>query len=101
MDVYYRGGSSLKPRRTEVRIDSRTGLLRSTRGVSVYNRPDHPNLAAFGGAYQLGAIPEQLDVIQIGRDPAHHEIIPAVAMTFAEYEALLDLIVLTATAGSP
>jgi hypothetical protein len=40
-------------------------------------------------------------VIQIGRYSAHPEIIPAVAMTFEQYEALVDLIVLTAFAGSP
>jgi hypothetical protein len=101
MDVFYRGGPSMKPRRTEVKVDPRTGLLRSTRGVSVYDRPDHPNLAAFGGAYRLSQLPEQLAVIQIGRDPAHHEIIPAIAMTFEQYGALLDQIVLTAVIPSP
>jgi hypothetical protein len=42
MGVYYRGGSSLKPRRSEVKIDSRTGLLRSTRGVSVQKTMANP-----------------------------------------------------------
>jgi hypothetical protein len=98
---YYRGGSSLKPRRSEVKIDARSGLLRPTRGVSVYHRSDHPNLSLFGGAHLLGPIPEKLSVIQIGNDLAHHEIIPAVPMTFEEYEALLDLIPLTAVTPGP
>jgi hypothetical protein len=90
---YFRGGNSLKPKLHEVRIDPATGLLRTTHGVSVFNRPD--NLARFGGAYRLGAISDTLKVIQRGRDPHHFEIVPAQPMTLVEYEEALDRIVLT------
>jgi hypothetical protein len=89
---FYRGGRSLRPKPGEVRVDPNTGLLRTTHGISVYDRPD--NLDRFGGAYQVTAVPDTLKVIQRGRDPHHYEIVPAVPMTLDEYEAALSLIVL-------
>jgi len=84
---FYRGGSSLAPRPQDVRVDPVTGLLRTTHGVSVYDRPD--GLERFGGAHYLGDLPENLRVVQRGRDPHHFEIVPAVPMPQAEYEDAL------------
>jgi hypothetical protein len=94
---YYRGGPRLQARADEVKVDRITGRLRSSRGISVYDRPDHPNLASHGGAHLISGVPDQLRIIQVGRDPSHHEIVPAAAgsLTFAEYQELLDQIVLT------
>jgi hypothetical protein len=89
---FYRGGSSLRPRPGEVRIDPATGLLRTTHGISVFDRPD--NLDRFGGAYEVMTVPDNLRIIQRGRDPHHFEIVPAVPMSFAEYETALQQIVL-------
>jgi hypothetical protein len=91
--VYYRGGNSLTPTPGDVRIDPTTGLLRTTHGVSVYDRPD--NLDRFGGAFRVSGVPDRLMIVQRGRDPHHFEIVPAHAMTFAEYEDALKQIVLT------
>src|SRR5947209_3427393 len=88
--VYYRGGNSLKPSRLDVRYDRISGLLRTTRGVSVSDRPD--GLDRFGGAYRINGIPDTLKVVQIGRDPHHFEIVPAQPMTFTEYETALQQI---------
>jgi hypothetical protein len=97
MDVdpptFYRGGPSLTPRPGDVRVDPATGLLQPTHGVSVFDRPD--GLERFGGAHRLDAIPDNLRVIQRGRDQHHHEIVPAVPMTQAEYADSLAKIVLT------
>ncbi len=60
---YYRGGSSLRPRLDEVRVDRLTGLLKPMRGVSVYDRSDHPNLTRLGGAHLLGPLPDRLAMI--------------------------------------
>ena len=90
---YYRGGPSLKPLPSDYRIDRSTGLLKSTRGVSVRDQPD--GLDRFGGAYEVGNLPPNLGIIQIGRDPHHFEIVPAVPMTLAEFEAALAQITLT------
>jgi hypothetical protein len=76
---FYRGGRSLKPKPREVKIDPTTGLVLPQRGVSVFNRPD--NLDRFGGAFLVTNIPDSLRIIQQGRDPAHHEIVPAAPMT--------------------
>jgi hypothetical protein len=90
---YYRGGNSLKPRPIDVRVDPATGVLRPGRGVSVFSVPD--GLERFGGAYKLTQIPPELGIIQVGRDATHHEIVPTVPMTLAEYEDALGQIVLT------
>jgi len=91
-DEFYRGGNSLQPRPHEVRIDPTTGLLLPTHGVSVFDRPD--SLEHFGGAYRVPGVPVELRIIQRGRDPHHHEIVPARPLTLAEYERALQQIVL-------
>jgi hypothetical protein len=93
MPTYYRGGSSLKPRRFELRFDPATGFVKPERGVSVSTRPD--GLDRFGGAHVLGPIPPELQVVQIGKDPFHHEVIPFAPMTLDRYEELLAQIPLT------
>lgn len=89
---YYRGGATLAPRPIDVRIDPVTGLLRPGRGVSVYSRPD--GLERFGGAHRITQVPPELTIIQVGRDPTHHEIVPARPMTLEEYEQALQKIIL-------
>ena len=101
MDCFYRGGASLKPRPIDVKLDVQTQRLRPTRGVSVDSRPDHPMLAKLGGAYRLGPIPEGLHVVQLGRDPAHHEILPSREMRLGEYETLLGQISLYPVTQEP
>jgi hypothetical protein len=91
---YYRGGNSLRPRQGEVRVDPATGLLRTTHGISVFDRPD--NLDRFGGAYDVVTVPDTLRIIQRGRDPHHFEIVPAVPMSLTEYERALQQVVLAA-----
>ena len=89
---FYRGGSSLKPKPREIKIDPITGLVKPERGVSVFDRPD--NLDRFGGAFRLTNVPETLRIVQRGRDPTHYEIVPAAPMTMDEYEGALDTIIL-------
>lgn len=93
MDVYYRGGNSLRPRPFELRFDRVTGFVLPKRGVSVSSRPD--GLDRFGGAYRVDNIPPELTVVQVGTDRTHFEIIPIRAMPLADYEAALAKITLT------
>ncbi len=87
MDNYFRGGPSLVPRPIDVIINPKTGLLSPMRGVSIF---DHPKgLERFGGAYEVGPIPESLMIIQRGRDPHHFEIVPVYPMPLDEYEVEL------------
>jgi len=87
---FYRGGASLRPLPDDVRFDRLSGLVKTTHGVSVYDRPDHPNLAGRGGVYVLGVLTADLRIVQRGRDPSHHEIVPAIPMSFEEFREHLD-----------
>jgi hypothetical protein len=89
---YYRGGTNLKPKPFEIKFDPGTGLVQPAHGISVFNRPDY--LERFGGAYRVTNVPEELSIIQRGRDPSHFEIVPAYPMTLTEYEATLSKIIL-------
>jgi hypothetical protein len=77
-----------------VRVDPATGLLRTTHGISVFDRPD--GLDRFGGAYEVVSLPDKLRIIQRGRDTHHFEIVPAIPMPPEEYEEALQQIVLAA-----
>lgn len=83
----------MKPRPIDVIVNPHTGLISPKHGVSVESVPD--GLERFGGAFTLSDIPTDLVVKQVGRRPTHHEILPAIPMTLAEYEAALGRIVLT------
>jgi hypothetical protein len=89
---YFRGGNSMSPRPIDYRIDPRTGLVSTSRGVSVFDLPD--GLDRFGGPHLLTQVPESLRIIQVGRNPHHYEVVPAVSMTLAEYQRELARIVL-------
>ena len=69
-------------------------MVKPSRGLSVYNRADHPNLARFGGAFEVVFLPQGLSVLQIGEDPSHHEIAPAHHMAWDDYLDLMHQILL-------
>lgn len=89
---YYRGGNGLKPWPDEVKMDPATGLVQTTHGVSVWDRPD--GLEQFGGAHRVTSLPPELQIIRRGRNPNHYEIVPVSPMPFAEYEDALSRIIL-------
>lgn len=66
--------------------------IKASRFLASFNRPDH--LDRFSGAYRVTGVPEELKIIQRGRDPSHFEIVRARPMTLAEYEAALGKFVL-------
>jgi hypothetical protein len=89
----FRGGPTLIPRlEIDVLVDPHTGLLRTDRGVSLFD--DVAKVARFGGAYQVESIPEGLAIRQRGRDRGHYEIVPAEPMSFERYVGLLEQVVL-------
>ncbi|MBI2807874.1 MAG: hypothetical protein HYX68_23065 [Planctomycetes bacterium] len=91
--TYYRGGPTLAPRRIDVIINRKTGLVMPGRGVSIADRSD--GLDRFGGAFEVGTIPNTLEIVGAGRNPHHFEIAPKQEMTFEQYEAELAKISLT------
>lgn len=89
----FRGGSELTPRLgTDVLIDRTSGLLRTDRGISLFDDP--ARVARFGGAYQVESIPEGLKVQQRGRDLGHYELMPAEPMSFERFTDLLQQVAL-------
>jgi len=61
----------------EFRIDSETGFVKSTHGVSVFDNPESLSSRGFD-PYEIdaGSVPDELTFIQRGKDPAHYEIVP-------------------------
>ena len=57
-------------------------------------RSNPAGLEKFGGAHRVTNLPADLQIVQIGKDPEHFEIIPVKPMTFDEYQDLLNQIVL-------
>ena len=89
----FRGGSNLTPRvGIDVLVDRNTGLLRTDRGISLFDDP--AKVEHFGGAYKVEFIPEGLKIQQRGRDLGHYEVMPAEPMTFERYAELLKRVVL-------
>jgi hypothetical protein len=89
----FRGGADLTPRRgIDVLVDRNTGLLRTDRGISLFDDP--ARVAQFGGAYRVESIPEGLKIQQRGRDPGHYELMPAEPMSLERYIELLKNVVL-------
>jgi hypothetical protein len=87
---YYRGGPSLRVRDRDIRVNRRTGLLATDRGVSVSNQRD--GLEHFGGAYRVTQLPPELKIIQVGAKTHHFEIVPLQPMSRAAYEEALGKI---------
>jgi hypothetical protein len=53
---FARGGTNLRPKPFEVKMDPASGLVQPSYGISVFSRPDH--LERFGGAYRIANLPE-------------------------------------------
>jgi hypothetical protein len=80
---FYRGGSSLVPKRRELHFDPATGDVLPERGVSVSSSPD--GLEKFGGAHRVLSVPPELQIVRIGKSPNHYEIVPVQAIPYGDY----------------
>lgn len=68
---------SFLPRPNEFKVDPATGFARETHGVSVFDNPASvANKELVPHRVNQGTIPDELRVIQRGRDPHHYEIVP-------------------------
>ena len=79
---------TVKP--NEIKIDTKTELIKDTHGVSVDVNPD--TVAKFGEAYKIDSLLEGLKIIQRGLRPEHFEIALSTPMTLEEFQQLLNLI---------
>jgi len=75
----------------DITVDKATGLVRPEKtGLSVH--VDQQKLIArFGSALRVKSIPDELHIIQRGKDPGHHAIGPKLPITPERFQELLNL----------
>ena len=88
----YRGGSSFTATNSDVRFDS-MGNVKTTRGISVNVNPTANTIIQHGGAYQVQSMPNDLKLVQTGKDGGHYEIVPTNPMSMSTYQSNLNEIV--------
>ena len=86
----YRGGNSFTIKSGEIKIDSATGMVKDTHGISLDVNPN--TVSKFGGAYKIDSLPDGLKIIQRGTRAEHFEIVPTRPMTVDEIQGLLNQI---------
>lgn len=89
----YRGGNDFNIKPNEVKINSATGNVKTSHGVSV--DVNSSTVSKFGGAYRIDSLPEGLKIIQRGMRPEHFEIVPAYEMPLDTFQGLLNQIVVS------
>ena len=85
----YRGGNTFTASNSEVRFDS-AGNVKATRGVSVNVNPNAEAITQHGGAYQVQSMPNELSLVQVGKDAGHYEIVPTYPMPMSTYQNYLN-----------
>lgn len=86
----FRGGPSLTYKPHEVKIDRRTGFVKTMHGISV--DADARRVASFGGAFLVRGLPDGLTIVQRGQRSTHYEIVATEPVTPEGYQELLDQI---------
>ncbi|AOK57346.1 RHS repeat-associated core domain-containing protein [Burkholderia stagnalis] len=93
---YYRGAKvgnkpSFEPRPGEYKV--RDGKVQPTHGVSVFDNPESCSCRGFvPHEIESESIPDNLQIIQRGKDPAHFEITPASPIAEDDYKGALGKI---------
>ena len=86
----YRGGGKFTLSDKDIKIDPETGMVKTTHGISVNTNSN--NMDKFGGAYEITYIPDELQIIQRGKDAAHFEIVPKKEMSKEDFQGFLNKI---------
>lgn len=88
--VFRGGGTKVARPNIDITLDTVTGLVRPEKtGLSVH-LDQQMLLVRFGTAPRLKSIPDELQVVQRGKDPGHHCISPKAPMTPERFQELLD-----------
>lgn len=74
----------------EVKI--KNGKVQPIRGISL--ELDLADAAKHGVPHRVKSIPDELEIVQQGKRPGHHEIRPKVEMPVERFEELLKQVVL-------
>jgi hypothetical protein len=88
----YRGGGDLTPKYHLGEVKIIKGMVLPTRGVSL--ELDSADAARHGVPHRVKSMPDELEIVQQGRRPEHHELRPKVAMSVERFEELLGQVVL-------
>jgi hypothetical protein len=88
----YRGGADLTPKYNLGEVKIKNGKVQPIRGVSV--ELDPADAAKHGVPHRVKSIPDELEIVQQGRRPGHHEIRPKVEMPVERFEELLKQVAL-------
>ncbi|MFU2318849.1 RHS repeat-associated core domain-containing protein [Rahnella sp. PCH160] len=92
---FYRGSKlgekpSFVPKPNEFKIDSVTGNVKTTHGVSVFDNPTSVSSKGFEPhKIDMSTVSDKLNIIQRGNDLKHFEIVPSQQIPFADYVAEL------------
>jgi hypothetical protein len=88
----YRGGSDLTPKYHLGEVKIKNGMVQPIRDVSL--ELDPADAAKHGVPHRVKSVPEELEIVQQGRRPGHHELRPKIAMPVELFEELLRQVVL-------
>jgi hypothetical protein len=88
----FRGGDNLTPKYHLGEVKIKNGKVQPIRGVSL--ELDRADAAKHGVPHRVKSIPDELEIVQRGKRPGHHEIRPKVEMPVKRFEELLKQVVL-------
>lgn len=88
----YRGGGDLTPKYHLGEVKIKNGKVQPTRGLSL--ELDPTDAAKHGPPHRVKSIPDELEIVQLGKRPGHHEIRPKVEMPVERFEELLKQVAL-------
>lgn len=88
----YRGGGDLTPKYHLGEVKIRNGKVQPIRGISM--ELDPADAARHGLPHRVKSIPDELEIVQQGQRPGHHELRPKVEMPVERFEELLKQVVL-------
>ncbi len=89
----YRGeGTKVARPNVDIKVDKQTGLVKPDKtGLSVHV-DQQKLLGRFGSAPRVRSIPDELQIIQQGKDPGHYGISPKQPMPPERFQELLNLV---------
>jgi hypothetical protein len=86
----FRGGGDFTVKDKDIKIDPQTGQVKTTHGISVHT--DAEKMSKFNGAFKIVSLPDELRIIQRGKDMNHFEIVPKQQMSKEDFQKHLNQI---------
>src|SRR5258708_1730743 len=90
--VYRGGGTKMARAKIDITLDKKTGLVDPKKSGLSVNIDQQKLINRFGSAPRVKSIPDELQIIQQGKDPGHYVITPKQPMTPERFQELLNLV---------